>query len=112
MISAQRVVLRVCSLLLLLLYPGCQANVPSVLQRRVDVKRILTVTQTSANVKRMTPFSNYSIQVAAVTIRTYDCRVLIGQNSTAIYLTTLEDVPSEPRNLSYVAQPPSQVDLR
>ena len=100
----------------------------SLLQRKFDVNG----TVHTSNVTMLNPFSNYSMQVSAVTIRRHDGRVLIGQNSSAGYFTTKEDgkcgnlmlcletfchfihliaVPSQPHNLKFVFQSPSQVKL-
>ena len=100
----------------------------SLLQRKIDVDG----TVHTSNVTMLNPFSNYSIQVSAVTIRRHDGKVLVGKNSSTSYFTTKEDgkcgnlmlcletfchfirlfaVPSEPHNLRYVVQPPSQVKL-
>ena len=100
----------------------------SLLQRKIDVDG----TVHASNVTMLNPFSNYSIQVSAVTIRRHDGKVLVGKNSSTSYFTTKEDgkcgnlmlcletfchfihliaVPSKPHNLKSVLQPPSQVNL-
>jgi hypothetical protein len=63
------------------------------------------------NVTGLNPFTNYSIQVAAVTIRSHDSKVLYGNKSDITQFQTLEDVPSEPQSLSGIPQPPSSVLL-
>ena len=63
----------------------------SLLQKSNDVNRIVNVSRTTTNVTLLNPFSTYSIQVIAVTIRTHDFKVLTGRNSKANYFITVED---------------------
>ena len=55
-----------------------------------DTKR-LRVTTTLANLTMLTPFTQYSVEVAAVNVRSHDGKVLEGQRSTAIVANTAED---------------------
>jgi hypothetical protein len=51
----------------------------------------LNVSGMTVNVSDLSPFTNYSIQVAAVTIRSHDGKVLHGNKSDIKYFQTLED---------------------
>ena len=59
--------------------------------RDVDGYKRLNVTATLANLTRLTPFTQYSVGVAAVNVRFHDGKVLEGQRSTAIVANTSED---------------------
>ena len=59
--------------------------------RDVDGYKILNVTATWANLTMLTPFTQYSVEVAAVNVRSHDGKVLEGQRSTAIVANTSED---------------------
>ena len=59
----------------------------SLLQRKIDVDG----TVHTSNVTMLNPFSNYSIQVSAVTIRRHDGKALVGKNSSTSYFTMKED---------------------
>ena len=61
-------------------------------QRRDIVDhRTLNVSGLTLNVTDLSPFSNYSIKVAAVTIRSRDSKVLRGESSNISYFETEED---------------------
>jgi hypothetical protein len=51
----------------------------------------LPVNGLTYNVTDLSPFSNYSVQVAAVTIRSHDSKVLQGSTSNISYFQTEED---------------------
>ena len=61
-------------------------------QRRDNVDQMtLNVSGLTLSVTELSPFSNYSIQVAAVTIRSHDSKVLRGNGSDISYFKTKED---------------------
>ena len=65
-------------------------------QRRDSVDQVpLNVSGLNLNVTELSPFSNYSIQVEAVTIRSHDGKVLHGQGSDISYFETKEDGKEE-----------------
>ena len=59
--------------------------------RDVDGYKRLNVTVMWANLTMLTPFTQYSVEVAAVNVRSHDGKVLEGQRSTAIVANTSED---------------------
>ena len=59
--------------------------------RDVDEYKRLNVTAKWANLTMLTPFTQYSVEVAAVNVRSHDGQVLEGQRSTAIVANTAED---------------------
>ena len=59
--------------------------------RNVDGHKRLNVTATLANLTMLTPFTQYSVEVAVVNVRSHDGKVLEGQRSAAIVVKTTED---------------------
>ena len=59
--------------------------------KNLDSGKTLNVTDTWANLTILIPFTRYSVEVAAVNVRSHDGKVLEGQRSTAIIVNTEED---------------------
>ncbi|XP_062523104.1 uncharacterized protein LOC134197769 [Corticium candelabrum] len=81
------------------------------LRQMRDTKR-LNVTGTSVNLTMLSPFTWYSVEVAAVNVRSHDGKALEGQRSVARNFGTDEDAPTTaPRDVTFTTDPPHTVNV-